>query len=167
MTQKWSWADSATAKLCDPCSGPIGKSARTDFHLKPWQCGKENKFDKNCEMFGDSFNAEKWQYKHLQKINQRSTIYLASASIREETSFEFPGLRHPPIPLSRAGSNQGTLEKLATGIAKHGRVAHTNDFGHVSGRRFSRFGWASMGCTLTKKRWKGEGRRWISENSAG
>lgn len=81
----------------------------------------------------------------------KSTIYLASASIREETSFEFPGLRHPPIPLSRAGSNQGTLEKLATGIAKHGRVAHTNDFGHVSGRRFSRFGWASMGCTLTKK----------------
>ena len=61
-------------------------------------------------------------------------------------------------------SNQGTLEELATGIAKHGRVADTNDFGHVSGRPFRSLFWLGHGWVaqraITKKKWKGEGRRW-------
>ena len=62
VTQRWSWADSATAKLCDPCwTAPIGKSAPRfpGFHLKRWQGRKEKTLTKICELFGDSFNGKK------------------------------------------------------------------------------------------------------------
>lgn len=65
-------------------------------------------------------------------------------------------------------SNQGTLEELATGIAKHGRVADTNDFGHVSGRPFRSLFWLGHGWVAQSPKKSGKARvEGGKENSAG